>query len=213
MNVNDFITIDFETATRKPESAISIGLVKYRNYRPISSYYSLIRPPKLYISPKFTEIHGLTIDDVKDAPDFGYIWKNEVKKFIGKSLLAAHNASFDMKILKAVLDWYEFPIPKLSFFCTLVLARFAWPKLMSHSLEALAKNFKIIFNHHNALDDALACGKLVQLAAEKFDPEKGIEESLIDLGVGINHLDCTEENWKTIDILVDLGRFVGPIKD
>ncbi len=81
--MNDFIAIDFETATGKPESAISVGLVKYRNYKPVSSYYSLIRPPNLYIRPDFTDIHGLTVDDIRDAPDFGYLWKNEIKRFIG----------------------------------------------------------------------------------------------------------------------------------
>jgi DNA polymerase III subunit epsilon len=210
--MNDFITIDLKTVTGKPESAISIGLVKYSNYRPISSYYSLIRPPKPYTPPKFMEIYGLPVDDVRDAPNFGYIWKSEVEKFIGKSLLAAHNASFDIKILKALLECYEIPIPKLSFFCTFILSRLAWPELKPHSLEALAKKLKIPFNHHNALDVALACGNLVQLAAEKFDPEKGIEESLIDMGVGIKHLEYNEEEWKAIDILVDLGRFVIEIR-
>jgi DNA polymerase-3 subunit epsilon len=42
--MNDFIAIDFETATQARESAISVGLVKYRDFKPISSYYSLIRP-------------------------------------------------------------------------------------------------------------------------------------------------------------------------
>jgi DNA polymerase-3 subunit epsilon len=70
--MNDFITIDFETAVQSPESAISIGLVKYRNYQPISTYYSLIRPPELYIRPDFTDIHDLSVSDVKDAPDFNH---------------------------------------------------------------------------------------------------------------------------------------------
>jgi DNA polymerase-3 subunit epsilon len=181
----DFTTIDFETATKKPESAISIGLVKYRNYRPISSYYSLIRPPRLYIRPDFTEIHGLTVDDIKDAPDFGYIWKNEIKGFIGHTMLAAHNASFDMNVLKAVLEWYEIPIPKLQYFCTLSLARHAWPKLESHTLAELAEHFKIKFNHHNALEDALACGKLIQIAKEEFEPKVKIDNFIEYMGVMI----------------------------
>ncbi|MDR2597168.1 MAG: 3'-5' exonuclease [Treponema sp.] len=186
--MNDFIAIDFETATESPESAVSVGLVKYRNYQSISAYYSLIRPPNLYIRSDFTEIHGLTVEDVKDAPDFNYIWKNEIKRFIGKTLLAAHNASFDMKVLKAVLGYYELPIPRLPYFCTLYLSRHAWPKLKSHALTSLAKEFGIIYNAHNALDDAYTCGKLVQLAVEEFNHGKEIEKLLEYMCVGIKCL-------------------------
>ena len=170
--MNDFITIDFETGLFSPESAIAIGLVKFSDYQPVDSYYSLIRPPKLYIRPDFTELHGLSVDDVKDAPDFKYIWKKEIKKFIGTTILAAHNAQFDMTVLRAVLEWHDLPIPKLSYFCTCNLARRVWPDLKSHALTALAKKFGIVYNAHNALDDALTCGKLVQMSAEKFTFEK-----------------------------------------
>jgi len=186
--MNDFITIDFETATGKPESAISVGLVKHRNYRPVSTYYSLIRPPTLYIRSDFTEIHGLTVDDVRDAPDFGCLWKNEIKGFIGNTMLAAHNAPFDMRVLKAVLEWHELGVPETSYFCTLNLARRAWSQLESHALARLAGNFGIVYNAHNALDDALTCGKLVQMAAEEFDSEKSIEEFLEYMGVEIKCL-------------------------
>jgi len=136
----------------------------------------------------FTDIHGLTVDDVKDAPDFGYIWNNEIKGFIGKTLLAAHNAPFDMKVLKAALEWYELPVPKFSYFCTLNLSRHAWPKLKSHALTSLAANFRITYNAHNAVEDALTCGKLVQLAVEEFGPEKKIEELLENIGIEIKQL-------------------------
>ena len=186
--MNDFITIDFETGIKSPQSAISIGMVKYRNYQPISTYYSLIRPPHLYIRPDFTDIHGLFVSDVKDAPDFNHLWKNEIKGFIGKTILAAHNATFDMRVLKAVLEWYELPIPKLRYFCTLELARHVWSKLKSHSLTALAKKFNIVYNAHNALDDAMTCGKLVQMASEEFEEGKSIEGLLEDFGVEVKNL-------------------------
>jgi len=188
--MNDFITIDFETADYAPESAISVGLVKYHDYQSVSTFYSLICPPNLYIRPDFTDIHGLTVEDVRDAPDFSSVWKNDIKEFIGKTMLAAHNAPFDMNVLKAALEWYKLPVPKLSFFCTLELARQAWPNLKSHALTSLAKNFGIVYNAHNAIDDALTCGKLVQMAmtAEEFAPEKNIEEFLEHMRVGIKCL-------------------------
>jgi DNA polymerase-3 subunit epsilon len=164
----DFIAIDFETAKYSRESACSIGLVKFRSGEAVDTYYSLIRPPSLYIRPDFTLIHGLTVDDVKDAPQFNDIWDSGIKPFIGDLPLAAHNASFDMGVLYAVLDWYGLEIPALPYFCTCNLSRRVWPHLSSHALTALAKHFGIVYNAHNALDDAMTCGKLVIIAAEEF---------------------------------------------
>lgn len=164
--MNDFIAIDFETAAYSPDSAVSIGLVKYRDYRPVEAYYSLIRPPKLYIRPDFTKIHGLTVKDVKSAPDFKYVWEHAVEEFIGATILAAHNAPFDMGVLRATLKYYEIPVPAIPYFCSCRLSKKVWPAYKSHSLSNLAKEFNISYNAHNALADAETCGKIITLCAE-----------------------------------------------
>jgi DNA polymerase-3 subunit epsilon len=164
----NFVAIDFETAKYSQESACSVGLVKFQNGEITDTFYSLIRPPRLYIRPDFTAIHGLTVDDVRDAPRFANLWISDIKQFIGNFPLAAHNASFDMGVLSAVLEWYKQEIPPLPYFCTCNLSRRTWPKLKSHALTAVAGHFGIIYNAHNALDDAMTCGKLVIMAAEKF---------------------------------------------
>jgi len=164
----NFITIDFETGMYSRESAVSVGLVKYSDGKAADTFYSLIRPPKLYIRPDFTELHGLTVDDVKDAPKFIDLWDSKIKSFIGDFPLAAHNAPFDAGVLWAVLECYNLEIPPLNYFCTRTLACRAWPGQESYSLTSLAENFGIVYNAHNALDDAYTCGKLVLMAAEKF---------------------------------------------
>jgi DNA polymerase-3 subunit epsilon len=183
----NFVSIDFETAKRSRESACSVGLVKYIDGKEADTFYSLIRPPELYILPEFTEIHGLTVDDVKEAPSFEGIWDSNIKPFIGSLPLAAHKASFDMGVLRAILEWYELEIPKIQYFCTCSLARNTWPGLESHALTALAGHFNIVYNAHNALDDAKTCGKLVLLSAKKYKcaiitkllPAAGIEMSVL----------------------------------
>jgi DNA polymerase-3 subunit epsilon len=183
----NFVTIDFETANYSRESACSIGLVKFQDGKAEDTYYSLIRPPRLYIRPDFTDIHGLTVDDVKDAPAFADIWDGEIKPFIGDLPLAAHNAAFDMGVLSAVLDRYELDIPELPYFCTWKLARNTWFGLDSYSLTNLARYFGIVYNAHNALDDAMTCGKLVQMSSEKFDCAN-VEELLNITRIKMNKL-------------------------
>ena len=162
----NFVTIDFETAKYSQESACSVGLVKFIDGKAEDTYYSLIRPPKLYIIPEFTKIHGLTVDDVRDAPRFNEIWESEIKPFIGSFPLAAHNAQFDMGVLTAVLKWYKLEIPDIPYFCTCNLSRRTWRGFKSHALTALASHFGIIYDAHNALDDSETCGKIVLLAGE-----------------------------------------------
>jgi DNA polymerase-3 subunit epsilon len=166
-NMN-FVAIDFETAQYSPESACSVGLVKFLNGKAADTFYSLICPPELYIYPKFTDIHGLTVEDVRDAPSFAEVWESSLLPFIGDLPLAAHNAAFDMGVLRAALEWYKLPVPPLKYFCTLKLARAAWPRLKSHALTSLGKHFSITYDAHNALEDAQTCGIIAYKAAEKY---------------------------------------------
>ena len=183
----NFVSIDFETGKYSRESACSVGLVKYLDGKVIDTFYSLIRPPSLYIRPDFTDIHGLTIDDVKDAPTFADLWDSKIKPFISGLPMAAHNAPFDMSVLCAVLEWYDLDIPALPYFCTCSLARRTWPGHESYALSALAEKFGIFYNAHNALDDAMTCGKLVQMSAEKFG-RTNIKELLDAAGVEMAEL-------------------------
>ncbi|MDR2952755.1 MAG: hypothetical protein LBU82_05895, partial [Treponema sp.] len=78
-------------------------------------------------------------------------------------------------------------IPKLNYFCTCNLSRRTWPGLESYALTALAGHFGIVYNAHNALDDAETCGKLALMAAKKFG-SANVEELLSHAGIGMGAL-------------------------
>jgi DNA polymerase-3 subunit epsilon len=183
----DFVAIDFETAEYSRESACSVGLVRFTQGLERDTFYSLICPPVLYIRPDFTEIHGLTVEDVRDAPAFPALWESQILPFIGDLPLAAHNAAFDMGVLQGVLQWYGLDIPPLRYFDTLALSRRVWPELQSHALTRLGAAFNIHYQAHNALDDARTCAKLVFLAAEKSGKQT-LKELLRFTGLSMGRL-------------------------
>lgn len=155
---SSFLAFDFETANMAADSACSIGLVRVQNRKIIKKEAFLIRPPtKIF---QFTHIHQLTWNDVKDAPTFGELWPTLKPYFEEIEFAAAHNASFDNRVLTAVCSKYSIKPPKFDLLCTVQLARKTWG-IHPTKLPDVCKALKIELNHHEALSDALACAKIV----------------------------------------------------
>ncbi len=159
--IDTFIAIDVETANFEPTSICAIGAVKVVDGEIVDKRYSLVCPEPNYYSRRCTEVHGLTDDDTHDAPSFGDIWKSW-QDWFGENLFIAHNASFDSRCIRAACRAYCLDEPD-NWACTLIESRRKISKelLPSKSLDALCDFFDITLeNHHNALDDAIACAKL-----------------------------------------------------
>lgn len=197
----DFVAIDFETGTHDKNSAISVGLVKFEGSEKTDSFYSLIRPPVLYIDPYNTSIHHLTLEDVIDAPTFDKVFP-EIRDFVGKLPFVAHNAGFDMNVLKATLIHYGIPVPQFKYFDSVHLSRKIYPELPSHKLTCLGEYFNIEYDAHNALADAETCGKVVLNCAKRLISEgkiRGQKKTLTELTVQ-NFLKCASVKLKQIKI-------------
>ncbi|MBO7620925.1 MAG: hypothetical protein J6T06_10460, partial [Victivallales bacterium] len=41
------------------------------------------------------------------------------------------------------------------------VSRKLFPEMPSHSLDAMAERFGIVFQHHDALEDAMACASII----------------------------------------------------
>ena len=145
-------------------SACAVGLVRVRGGAIEDEFHSLINQADAWFRPDFIDIHGIRPEMTAAAPTFAELWP-AMRDFIGGLPLAAHNASFDMNVLRAMLDaWgiaYDLP-PSM---CSLRLSRVAWPSLRSHALDSVSRHLGIELDHHDPLSDARACAKIILAAS------------------------------------------------
>ncbi|RXZ40826.1 exonuclease domain-containing protein, partial [Agromyces binzhouensis] len=165
-----FTAIDFETANSSAASACSIGLVKVVDGRVVAREHRYIRPPFPHgdFSPWNVRIHGITPDMVERADD----WRTHLpflREFAGDDWLVAHNAGFDMGVIRATSEALGLDVPDFRYVCSLQVARRTY-HLDSYRLTsaAAAAGFDD-FAHHDALADAEACAAIVVHAAERHD--------------------------------------------
>ena len=165
----DFTAIDFETANSSMASACSVGLVKVRDGQVVDRIGWFIQPPMGHdhFIDWNTRIHGITADMVMDAPS----WVDQMADllaFTGDDHLVAHNAGFDMGVIKAACIATGFAVPSYSYFCSLQIARNTYT-LDSYRLPsvALAVGFAD-FPHHDAVADAEACAAIIIHAADRY---------------------------------------------
>lgn len=169
----EYFAIDFETANEYPNSACSVGVVKFEDGVEKDSVYTLIKPAKMYFRPDFTDIHGISYGDVRKSPQFPEAWQTMVEPFLesrkdGPIVFVAHNARFDMNVIRGSCGYYGMPVPDAQYACTLQIACKAWKGFDSHRLTHLAERFGIVYDAHNALADSQTCGKILSLAAKEL---------------------------------------------
>ncbi len=158
----DFVAIDFETANRNNNSACSMGLAAVKDMNIIETKYFLIQPPTLDFDEKNISIHGITPQQVKDSPTFPDCWE-QIKHYFDDNIIVAHNAQFDMSVLKCCLNEYDLSTPDFEYLCSIPIStRACRSEGIGQSLVARAEHFDIEINeHHNALSDAVTCANLV----------------------------------------------------
>ena len=166
----DFTAIDFETANSSPASACSVGLVRVRGGEVVATAGWLIRPPAGHDEFQHwnIKIHGIHPEDVGDAAT----WEEQFDRlcsFAGADVLVAHNAGFDMKVLRSASEVTGLECPPYRSLCSLQVARKTY-QLDSYRLPmaAAAAGFAE-FSHHDALADARACAQIVIDAAARAD--------------------------------------------
>lgn len=157
-NFERVLVVDFETTGVKwPYHAVEVAWIELdRHFQEITSRSSLIKPP-VRILAEVTEIHGITNDDVSDAPSLdeflieecGHPFENQHVCFV------AHNAPFDYRLFKDFCG-------SATLICTVAAARRLYPKAKNHKLATLASQLGFEdHTAHRATGDARTCLELL----------------------------------------------------
>ncbi|MEC7256437.1 MAG: exonuclease domain-containing protein, partial [Pseudomonadota bacterium] len=124
------IVLDTETTGFDPEQGdriVEIGGVELLNHVATGRTYHQYINPERDMPQEAFEVHGLSIDFLKDKPVFAKIGQ-EFLDFVGDAKLVIHNAAFDMKFLNAELKWMGLPqLPWEQALDTLAIARKRFP--------------------------------------------------------------------------------------
>jgi DNA polymerase-3 subunit epsilon len=174
----NFTAIDFETANGSPASPCAVGLVKVREGKLVDGLSMVFQPPypHNWFHQGNINIHGIRPSDVEDALS----WSEALPlllSFIEDDILIAHNAAFDMGVLKHSANAIQAELPEVRYSCSLEISRKTY-HLESYRLNSVAYAIgHEDFKHHDALADADACARIIVHAADRHGVES-IEELL-----------------------------------
>ncbi len=187
----DFVAIDFETANEKRGSACSVGIVEVKGGEIVDKQHFFIKPLEMRFEKINVGIHGITPEVVSNSPIFGDLW-SRLLPFFEHSVVVAHNASFDMSVLRYCMHDAAIVPPEISYICSCNVSRAAWPELNSHRLPILAHYHGLSLEHHDALSDAIVSAQLMLLAA-KCLCVNSIEEVSREAGVSIGRIKSCDQ--------------------
>lgn len=164
----NFVAIDFETAHEKRNSPCALGLTVVKDNQIIEERYWLIRPQELRFAPMNIMVHGIRKEDVLHEKEFDSLWP-EILPYLENQLVVAHNASFDMSVLRSTLDLYDLPYPSFDYCCTMVMSRHFYSYLENAKLNTVSMHLGHTFAHHHAGSDATACANILLKIREELD--------------------------------------------
>ena len=177
-----FTAFDFETTGLSPlnDKIIEIGAVKFSNGEILEKFEHLINP-EMVIPKRATMVNGISTSDIKDKPVITKILPKFIK-FIGSSILIAHNAGFDLSFLDAAISEAGLEPVRNLVLDTCNIARKVYKGRKSHSLQDLAIDLKIeVESAHRALDDSRVCMHLFLKSISRLS-----EKQIPDIGTLLN---------------------------
>ena len=175
-----YTIVDLEATGGKfnEESIIEIAIYKFDGVSITDQFISLVNPEK-EIHPYVEKLTGISSKMLKTAPKFHEIAKRVIE-ITSDSVLVAHNAQFDYRILQLEFKRLGFDFSMKSI-CTVILSQELLPDQQSYKLGRLSRSLGIpIKDRHRASGDALATVELFKILLEKDVKQEIIRKSIVE---------------------------------
>jgi DNA polymerase III subunit epsilon len=168
-----YAILDIETTGGKynEEGITEIAIYKFDGHKVVDQFISLVNP-EIPIQPFVVNLTGINNDMLRQAPKFYEVAKRIVE-ITEETIIVAHNASFDYRILKTEFSRLGFEFERETL-CTVELSKKLLPDVKSYSLGKLVRELGIpMSDRHRASGDAQATVTLFKLLMSK-DSKKEI---------------------------------------
>lgn len=173
--MNRYICFDVETPNYRNDRMSAIGISVVENGRITEEFFSFVNPEEPFDAFN-TQLTGISQETVAEAPTFAAVWPR-IEPLLSKGILVAHNAPFDMAVLKSCLLAYGIEWRKSTpYTCTVRIGRAILPGI-SHKLNDMCDYYGIALDHHKADSDSHACAEILlrYMLKEKVDVGKYIK--------------------------------------
>ena len=154
-----FVCFDVETPNARNNRMSAIGISVIEDGAITKEFFSYVNPEESF-DPFNTELTGISAETVASAPTFRELWPR-IRPLLSGGVLVAHNAPFDLGVLKKCLadygiGWKE----RVPYLCTVQIGRKILPDI-SHRLNDMCRYYRIELDHHQADSDSHACAEIL----------------------------------------------------
>ena len=199
------ITLDTETTGLEHDNGhriIEIGCVEVVERRLTQRNLHFYLNPERNIDAAATQVHGMTLEDVRDKPRFADI-AEEFLAFCKDAEVIIHNAAFDVAFLDAELARLGKGLFRdccLSVVDTLALAKEQFPG-KRNNLDALCERL-MVPNAHRKVHGALLDAELLAEVYLGLTRGQGTFEIALQSGSNDRHEMPGDEEWPPADLVV-----------